>query len=132
MKITADNRGRIALSKLGAGIVSTPYSEWEGEYKNGKVVLTRAADEEPKEEWGRYDRLTPDDIGTVIGVYSSTPGWPTRISEGENISRADGVFGTLEGYSNVDGQVYDMKFMFKDEVIDLDRSTGFEYFWKKN
>lgn len=109
MRITADNRGRIALSKVWPSTRSKeeptfglPYSDWDVTVDKGQVVLTPAG-EEPKAEWGFHTRLTPEMIGKTVRIQGVTHGQPSGhiyVPENNDIPEISGV---LEAYSTLPG-----------------------------
>lgn len=106
MKITADNRGRIALSKLNRSFRSSTEfyiggagTEWDASFDKGYITLRpwREEEPEPAPEWVKVGNLTPDHIGQVIGIdWDSIPqgGLPTITYGASN----PGAYGTLEWY----------------------------------
>lgn len=99
MKITADNRGRVALTKIpGLWASGLPGSEWEAKTEGRGITLKYcdpAAEATPG--WVQVDNLKPEHIGQVIGVAWSSLG----LLKGASIvygATEPGLYGTLEWY----------------------------------
>lgn len=98
MIIQADNRGRIALSKLGIG---KPHQDWKVEpVGDGRTVTLKKQDGENHSEWQKWGRLDPDLIGQVIYVdYESLhPSNVPIIREHADFTRPTGLAGVLEWF----------------------------------
>lgn len=149
MRITADNRGRIALSKLdapfarkGGGRIGNPDQEWEVTYEGNKVTLTPAG-EEPKEAWEGHPNLSPEMIGKVIRIrgligYSGTRSGAIRVPEGSSYGTPEEIVGVLESYSTM-ANSESLRLRGAEELLRMDRefNHGNQYgsgimFWVEN
>lgn len=110
MKITADNRGRIALGKLNdnslakMGVYNPAGTEWDVQYKDGQLTVRPWA-EEPAEEWVKVGNLEPSHIGQVIGIdYDKTH--TDHVTQIRPLNSKSGRYGVLEwfetGYNGTD------------------------------
>lgn len=108
MKITADNRGRIALGKLDRmvhlkmGISHLSGSEWDVEYKNCQLIV-KPWKEEPKSEWVEATTLAWENIGQVIWVKTRKKGLHPVVETLGGVSEPKGVCGVLESFHKEDG-----------------------------
>lgn len=125
MKITADNRGRIALSKLNnkrfAGEVipwNAPGSEWDVRVEGGEVRITPWNDE-PKPEWVRVHRLSPEHIGQTVGVTQDRTGMLPFVEDYSGEFEEHTSWGTLEYfvYGKLGSYVSEFKFLGQETVV---------------
>lgn len=107
MIIKADNRGRLALSKIDTlthnkmGVPTLPGSEWDVTYAD-EAFTVKPVGQEPKSEWVGKWELAPGMIGEVIlitGIKSPEGHLPEiRLAQQSPV-----VAGVLEAYSSVQG-----------------------------
>lgn len=123
MKITADNRGRLALSKIDTlilnkmGVSKLPGSEWEVTCDSGELKV-KPVSEKPKSEWRVIypEGLQPEDIGTVIGVRAKPDSIVPKVIENYYTGN-DALWGVLEMFSNVVGGDVEVKLVGHDDVF---------------
>lgn len=139
MKITADNRGRVALSKIafnGSKYGTLAHTEWSSEVKNGRVILTPWQEEKPKEdEWVRIspEQITPEMIGEVVGAYAVSD---SNIPQpGEDIYGTKcGLYAKLMSYSTSPQGVVQILLEGRTKVVSThqyDDNPRLRHLWAK-
>lgn len=125
MKIVADNRGRIALSKLNnkkfSGEVipwNAPGSEWDVRVEGGEVRITPWNDE-PKPEWVKVNLLKPEHIGQPVGVTPERTGILPRAEDYSGGFEEYTSWGTLEYfvYGKMGLWVSEFKFVGQEKIV---------------
>lgn len=76
--------------------------------------------------WQKHYDLTPDDIGTVIGVFKA----PTFRGAGRDFTAKDGLFAKLVGFAQDNGQVVDLVLEGVSDVIVNEPKSPILHYWK--
>lgn len=132
MIIQADNRGRIALSKIDTlihnkmGVSKLPGSEWEVTYSNGALTV-KPESEKPRSEWEKWGRLDPEFIGKVI--YVDTESLPDSGLPLVREWKPSGIAGVLEWYRSGEygNDVVEVKISGMDSI----KFDTYGLFWVK-
>lgn len=128
MKITADNRGRIALGKLDKlthykmGVADLAGSEWDVQLKDAHLVVKpwkeTGTDEEPPAKWVRVVNFSPEHVGQVVGVENGSGVGEIKTYGDWGKYGPPGVFGKLVAYStDAQGDVTDLRLEGVEDIL---------------